>query len=83
MNTTPLNDAQKQALLREASKRLGATTEELTAAIERGDAAGLKTHLSPENKARLHALLSDEAAMQSLLQKPKLQELLAAWDKKG
>ncbi len=83
MNTPPLNDAQKQALLHEASKRLGATTEELTAAIEHGDAAGLKTRLSPENAARLNALLSDEAAMQSLLRNPKLQELLNEWNKKG
>lgn len=83
MNTPPLNDAQKQALMSEASKHLGATTEELTAAIERGDAAGIKNRLSPENAARLNALLSDENAMQTLLRHPKLQELLNTWDKKG
>lgn len=83
MNTPPLNDAQKQALMNEASKRLGATTEELKAAIERKDVDGLKNRLSPENAARLNALLSDENAMQTLLRHPKLQELLNTWDKKG
>lgn len=82
MNTPPLNDAQKQALVREASKRLGASAEELTAALERGDAALLKNRLSPENAARLNALLSDEAAMQTLLDRPELQALLRQWNRK-
>ncbi len=83
MNTPPLNDRQKQALLREASHRLGATPDELTAAIEKNDAAALKNRLSPASAEKLQALLSDEAAMQKLLNRPELQELLRAWDGKG
>ena len=82
MNTPPLNDVQKQALMREASKRLGTSAEELVAAVERGDAALLKNRLSPENAARLNALLADESAMQSLLDRPELQALLRQWDRK-
>ncbi len=82
MNTPPLNDVQKQALMREASKRLGTSAEELVAAVERGDAALLKNRLSPENAARLNALLADESAMQALLDRPELQALLRQWDRK-
>lgn len=82
MNTPPLNDVQKQALMGEASKRLGTSAEELVAAVERGDAALLKNRLSPENAARLNALLADESAMQSLLDRPELQALLRQWDRK-
>ncbi len=83
MNTPPLNDAQKRALLQEASRRLGTSAEELTAAIERGDKNALTGRLTPENAARLNALLSDESARKALLARPELQELLRAWDKKG
>ena len=82
MNTPPLNDVQKQALMREASKRLGTSAEELVAAVERGDAALLKNRLSPENAARLNALLADESAMQALLDRPELQALLRQWNRK-
>lgn len=83
MNTPPLNDNQKQALLREAAAKLGKSPAELTAALQKNDAASLTNALSPQNAAKLEALLSDEAARNALLARPELQELLRAWDKKG
>lgn len=83
MNTPPLNDRQKQALLREASLRLGASTDELIAAVEKNDAAALKNRLSPASAEKLQALLSDEAAMRAMMERPELQALLRAWDGKG
>ena len=83
MNTPPLNDNQKQALLREASARLGKSPADVVAALQNNDTAALTSALSPQNAAKLETLLSDEAAMQTLLARPELQELLRAWDKKG
>lgn len=84
MNNPPtLNDAQKQALLQEASRRLGTPVDRISAALEAGDTAALTSRLTPENAARLQSLLSDNRAMQALLEKPELQALLRSWDKGG
>jgi len=69
--------------LREASARLGARPEELVKALETNDAQALKNRLSPENAARLNALLADETAMQALLARPELKELLRGLEGTG
>lgn len=83
MNTPPLNDSQKKALLREASSRLGMNAAELSQALQTNNAQTLKNRLSPADAARLDALLADESAMKALLARPELQDLLRAWDGKG
>ena len=83
MTTPPLNDAQKQALLREASAKLGKSPAELTAALQKNDLSAFTSALSPQSADRLESLLSDPAAMNALLARPELQELLRALDKKG
>ena len=76
MNQQNLTPDQLQALLQYASKRLGTTPEQLAKTVQTGEVDGLQKKLSPENLAKLQALMNNKEKTQQLMNSPKLQQLI-------
>ncbi len=76
MNENNLTQEQLYALLQQASKKLGTTPQKLAEAANNGGMDGLNSSLSPENAARLQALIGDRQRAEQFLASPKVQALL-------
>ncbi len=76
MADNKMNQEQMYALLQFVSRRLNVTPAELARALSGDGLEGLTARLSPENAARLQAMMGDRAKAQQLLDSPQAQALI-------
>lgn len=76
MADNKMNQEQMYALLQFVSRRLNVTPAELARALSGDGLEGLAARLSPENAARLQAMMGDRAKAQQLLDSPQAQALI-------
>lgn len=76
MADNKLNQEQLYALLQYAARKLGTTPVDMARALSGGGVENLATQLSPENAAKLRAMMNDRARAQQLLDSPQAQALI-------
>ena len=75
-NQNAPTQAQLQALIQFASKRLGMTPEAFAKTIQNGDVSGLTANMKPEEAAKLNAVVSDKSTAEQVVQSPEAQKLI-------
>ena len=76
MADNKLNQEQMYALLQYAARKLNTTPVEMAKALSGGGVESLASQLSPENAAKLRAMMGDKARAQQLLESPQAQALI-------
>ena len=76
MADNKLNQEQLYALLQYAARKLNTTPAAMAQALSGGGVENLAAQLSPENAAKLRAMMGDKARAQQLLESPQAQALI-------
>lgn len=76
MSNFNLNNANKNALLQMASKKLGADPAQLQKAIESGQTDELTKSLDADTAAKVNGFLQDPEKLKALLGNQQIQQLL-------
>ena len=82
MSENKLTPEQLQALLKYASQRLGTTPENLAQTVNNNGVESLASKLSPSDRAKFQAVVSDKSKMEQMLNSPQAQQLIEQLMKK-
>lgn len=75
-NNFNLSPEQTDALLSMASKKMGIDPADLRRQMQSGDMSSVLSGLAPAQRDRIQSLMQNPAAIQQLVQNPKVQQLL-------
>ena len=75
-NQFQLSQEEMDRLMQTAGQKMGTDPQKLRAQLSQGDLSGIMQQLSPNQKAQLNHFLNNPAAIQQMMENPKVQQLL-------